>query len=287
MGQKVNPIGFRLGQTQYWRSKWYTSRDYWKSLLEDHKLRQKINELLPNAGVADILIERHGADRLRITVNSSRPGMIIGRRGKGIDDLRAELEKLAKKRVNLTVTEIRDPDLNAKLVADSIASSIQRRVSFRRAMRQAMQRTMRRGAKGIRVRVAGRLGGAEIARDESAKEGSVPLSTLRADIDYAVGVAHTTYGPIGVKVWIYKGDLPSEKEQRKLAKLRAEREQEAARKAAEEAKEQAEEGAIAEGELQEGLIISSAPEEAAGETSEAEGAEGQAPETETPEESEE
>ncbi len=255
MGQKVNPIGFRLGQTQYWRGRWFTSRDYWKSLLEDYSVRKHIRSKLAGAGLADIIIERHGGDRLRVTIMSSRPGVIIGRRGQGIDDMRLELERQVNKRVNLTVEEIRDPDLNAQLVADSIASSIQRRVSFRRAMRQAIQRTMRRGAKGVRVRCAGRLGGAEIARDESAMEGSVPLSTLRADIDYAVGVARTTYGPIGVKVWIYKGDVASEKEQRKLAKLRAE-------KARIKAEEAAIAAADAEGEAEEMAGFEQAVEEA-------------------------
>ena len=212
MGQKVHPTGFRLGVVKGWQSRWYAERDYKDLLAEDFKIRQMINKDLYNASVSRIEIERAAANQVAVTIHTAKPGIVIGRSGEKVDKLRAQLEKATRKRVRLNIVEIRTPELDAALVGRSIAEQLEKRVSFRRAMKQAVQKTMRANAKGIRVLLGGRLGGAEIARSEKEVEGKIPLHTLRADIDYGLTEAHTTFGVIGIKVWIYKGDiLPSKR----------------------------------------------------------------------------
>lgn len=206
MGQKVSPIGFRIGVIRDWEAKWYADKNYTDLLHEDLKIRKAVGKYLDNAGVSRVEIERV-ATRVRLTIHTAKPGVVIGKGGSGVDELRKKLEKLTDKQVHINIIEIKNPELDATLVADSIATQLTKRIAFRRAMRQAVVRTMRAGAKGIKVMVGGRLGGAEIARTESYHEGSVPLQTLRADIDYGFVEAHTTYGRIGVKVWIYKGQV--------------------------------------------------------------------------------
>ncbi len=211
MGQKIHPIGFRIGVIREWESKWYVDKGYSDALVEDVKLRRYIKKKLFAAAISRIEIER-AANRIKITLHTARPGIIIGRGGKGVDDLRALLERMTDKQVHVNVQEIRRPELDAQLVAENIAGQIEKRIAFRRAMRQSIQRTMRMGAKGIKVQCSGRLGGAEIARREADKQGKIPLHTLRADIDYGFAEAATTYGNIGIKVWIYRGDvLPGQK----------------------------------------------------------------------------
>lgn len=229
MGQKIHPIGFRIGVIREPESKWYADkREFSQYLLQDAKIRKHIKKSLYTAGISHVEIER-AANKVKVTVHTAKPGLIIGRGGKGVDDLRAEVEKLAGgKQVHVNVQEIRSPELNAQLVAESIAQQIERRISYKRASKQAVFRTMRMGAKGIRIRVAGRLGGAEMARVDGEKSGKVPLHTLRADIDYGFYEAATTYGNIGIKVWIYKGDVlpgtrraePTEEELNALRKPR-------------------------------------------------------------------
>ncbi|CAM3496717.1 30S ribosomal protein S3 [Hydrogenibacillus schlegelii] len=215
MGQKVSPIGLRVGIIRGWDAKWYAEKDFAALLHEDLAIRKHIETALKDAAVARIEIER-AAGRVNVTIHTAKPGMVIGRGGAEIERLRAELEKLTGKKVHIDVSEVKKPDLEAKLVAESIARQLESRVSFRRAMKQAMQRVMRAGAKGVRVMVSGRLAGAEIARTEGYSEGTVPLHTLRADIDFAVAEAHTTYGVIGVKVWIFRGEvLPKKDKARK------------------------------------------------------------------------
>lgn len=216
MGQKVNPHGLRIGIIKDWDTKWYAgAKDYSNFLVEDVKLRKYIKKKLYIAGVARIEIERAAA-KIKINIHSAKPGIIIGKQGAGIETLRKELEKMTGKSVLLNITEIKTPELNAQLVAESIAQQLEKRISFRRAMKQAMSRAMKFGAKGIKTQVSGRLGGAEIARVEHYHEGTIPLQTLRADIDYGFAEADTTYGKIGVKVWIYKGEvLPSKKKEKK------------------------------------------------------------------------
>jgi len=207
MGHKVNPIGLRVGINRTWDSRWYAEgTDYANLLLEDLGIRKYLKQRLSQAGVSRIVIERP-AKKARITIHSARPGIIIGRKGADIENLRRELSKKVGSEVNLNIVEIRKPELDAQLVADSIAQQLERRVAFRRAMKRAVQSAMRLGAQGIRINCAGRLGGAEIARTEWYREGRVPLHTLRGDVDYGVGSAHTTYGICGVKVWIYKGEI--------------------------------------------------------------------------------
>lgn len=206
MGQKIHPKGLRIGIIRDWDSKWYAEKNYADYLLEDYQIREYLKEKLYAAGISHIVIERAG-NVLRVFIHAAKPGMVIGRGGTGIEELRSALAQLTGKQVYVNVIEIKVPELAAQLVAENIAAQLEKRFPFRRAMRQAMQRTMRGGAKGIRVSVAGRLNGAEIARTEWAREGTIPLHTLRADIDYAVATAHTTYGQIGVKVWIYKGEI--------------------------------------------------------------------------------
>jgi small subunit ribosomal protein S3 len=204
LGQKVHPIGFRIGVIRDWDSKWYLDKGYAAALVEDIRIRKYIKSRLYAAAVSRMEIER-AANRIKITVHTARPGIIIGRGGKGVDELRAILERITGKQVHVNVQEVRRPEVDAQLVAESIAAQLEKRVAFRRAMRQAILRTMRMGAKGIKVGVSGRLGGAEMARRESDKQGKIPLHTLRADIDYGFTEAATTYGNIGVKVWIYRG----------------------------------------------------------------------------------
>lgn len=206
MGQKVHPNGFRLGVIRTWSSQWYAGRDYAELLHEDLKLRDYIKKRLYHTGIAKVDIERAGR-KAKVHIYTARPGLVIGQRGTEVDKLRYELEQLTGRELLINIHEVLSPEASAQLVAESIASQLQRRISFRRAMKKSIQNTMRLGAKGIRLRVAGRLNGAEIARTESAHEGSVPLHTLRADIDYGFAISHTTYGCIGVKCWIYHGEV--------------------------------------------------------------------------------
>ena len=214
MGQKVNPHGIRLGIVKTWDAKWYADKDFATNLHEDIKIRKaiKTDKQLASAGVSRIEIER-SEKRLKLTIHTAKPGMVIGRGGTGIEDIKNKLKKLTDKKIDINIMEIRQPDLDALLVAENIASQLERRIAFRRAMKQSVGRTMRLGAKGIKIACSGRLGGAEIARSESYREGSIPLHTLRADIDYGFAEANTTYGRIGIKVWIFKGEiLPDKKD---------------------------------------------------------------------------
>jgi len=208
MGQKTHPIGFRVGIIQPWVSSWYPEKkgDYAKNLAEDAKIRKFIKKKIYAAGVSRILIGRKGQN-VTITVATGKPGIVVGRGGQGIDELRTAVQKLIKKNVIIDVVEVARVDADAQLVSENIALQLEKRIAFRRAMKQAMQKTMRSGAQGIKVMVSGRLGGAEIARSEWAKEGRIPLQTLRADVDYGFSEADTMMGKIGVKVWIYKGEL--------------------------------------------------------------------------------
>jgi small subunit ribosomal protein S3 len=206
MGQKVNPIGLRLGINRTWDSRWFARKDYGALLHDDLKLRKFLDGRLTQAAVAKILIER-AARRTRITLHSARPGVVIGKKGADIDKLRSDLAKITKSEVSLNIVEIRKPEIDAKLIADGIAQQLERRVAFRRAMKRAVQSAMRFGAQGIRINCGGRLGGAEIARMEWYREGRVPLHTLRADIDFGTSTAKTTYGTCGVKVWVFKGEI--------------------------------------------------------------------------------
>ncbi|PLT35331.1 MULTISPECIES: 30S ribosomal protein S3 [Bacillaceae] len=211
MGQKVNPVGLRIGIIRDWESKWYAGKDYAELLHEDLKVREYITKRLSDASVSKVEIER-AANRINISVHTAKPGMVIGKGGTEVEALRKALNQLTGKRVHINIIEIKRADLDAKLVAENIARQLENRVSFRRAQKQAIQRTMRAGAQGIRTQVSGRLGGADIARAEHYSEGTVPLHTLRADIDYATAEADTTYGKLGVKVWIYRGEvLPTKK----------------------------------------------------------------------------
>lgn len=208
MGQKVSPHGLRVGVIKDWDSKWYADKkNFANYLVEDNEIREFVKKKLYAAGISKTLIDRQGEDKLRVTISTGRPGMVIGRDGDGIEALKKDLMKLTKKNVEVEVKEIRRAELDAQLTAESIAQALERRVSFRRAMKQALQRTMKAGAKGIKIVAAGRLGGAEIARSEKYSEGNVPLHTLRADIDYACAEADTTYGRIGIKVWINHGEI--------------------------------------------------------------------------------
>lgn len=213
MGQKVNPVGLRVGIIRDWESKWYAGKDYADLLHEDIKIREYVSKRLADASVSKIEIER-AANRVNITVHTAKPGMVIGKGGTEVEALRKALNQLTNKRVHINIMEIKRADVDAKLVAENIARQLENRVSFRRAQKQSIQRAMRAGAKGIKTMVSGRLGGADIARSESYSEGTVPLHTLRADIDYATAEADTTYGKLGVKVWIYRGEvLPTKKKE--------------------------------------------------------------------------
>ncbi len=206
MGQKVNPIGLRLGINRTWDSRWFADNDYAKMLHEDLKLREYLRSKLVQAGVSRVVIERP-AKKARITIHTARPGVVIGKKGADIEVLRKTLSKMTGNEVHLNIVEIRKPELDAQLVAENIGQQLERRVAFRRAMKRAVQSAMRLGAQGIRINCSGRLGGAEIARMEWYREGRVPLHTLRADVDYGVATAKTTYGTCGVKVWVFKGEI--------------------------------------------------------------------------------
>ncbi len=206
MGQKVNPIGIRVGINRTWDSRWFSGKDYAVKLVEDLKLREFVQDKLKAAGISKVIVER-AAKNTRVTVHTARPGVIIGKKGADIEKLRKDLSAKSGGEVSLNIVEIRKPEIDAQLVAEGIAQQLERRVSFRRAMKRAVQSALRLGAKGIRVNVSGRLAGADIARMEWYREGQVPLHTLRADLDYGVAEGLTTYGIIGVKVWIYKGDV--------------------------------------------------------------------------------
>lgn len=211
MGQKVHPIGMRVGIIRDWDAKWYAEKEYAEFLHEDLKIRKFIASKLADAAVSTVEIER-AANRVNISIHTAKPGMVIGKGGSEVENLRKELNSLTGKRVHINIVEIKKPDLDAKLVGEGIARQLENRVAFRRAQKQAIQRTMRSGAKGIKTQVSGRLNGADIARSEGYSEGTVPLHTLRADIDYAWEEADTTYGKLGVKVWIYRGEvLPTKK----------------------------------------------------------------------------
>ncbi len=212
MGQKVNPVGMRVGIIRDWESKWYAEKDFGDLLMEDVKIREQLKNKLKDSAVSHIDIER-AANRVNVTIHTAKPGMVIGKGGSEVENLRVQLSNLTNKKVHINIAEVKNAELDAVLVAESIAQQLERRISFRRAMKQAIQRSMRQGAKGIKTMVSGRLGGAEIARSEGYSEGTVPLHTLRADIDYGTAEAHTTYGRLGVKVWIYRGEVlpPSKK----------------------------------------------------------------------------
>lgn len=210
MGQKTNPIGFRLGVTRTWDSRWFAKKNYSELLHEDLVIRKFLKKKLFQAGISKIEIER-AASKVKVNIYSARPGLIIGKKGSGVDSLRAEVQALTKNELLLNVLEVRKPEIDATLVSESIASQLEKRVAFRRAMKKAMATAIKMGVKGIKVRCSGRLGGAEIARTEGYSEGSIPLHTLRADIDYGTAEASTTYGLIGIKTWIYKGDVPLRK----------------------------------------------------------------------------
>jgi small subunit ribosomal protein S3 len=212
MGQKIHPIGFRLAVTRGWTSKWFASRDYAKTLNEDIRVRGFLKKRLASASVSKVVIERP-AKNARITIFSARPGVVIGKKGEDIERLRGELQRIMAVPVHVNIEEVRKPEVDAQLVADSIAGQLEKRVMFRRAMKRAMQNAMRLGAQGIKIMSAGRLNGAEIARTEWYREGRVPLHTLRADIDYGLAEAKTTYGIIGIKVWVYRGNMLAPGEQ--------------------------------------------------------------------------
>jgi len=205
MGQKVNPVGFRVGITRGWESVWYAEKNFGQQLRDDIRLRRYVKQRLMHAGVSRIIIERP-ADKVKITVHTARPGVVIGKKGAEIESLRQDLSKFAGKEVQVYIVEIRRPEAEAQLIAENIAFQLEKRIAFRRAMKRAMQGAQRMGAKGIKVQCSGRLGGADIARIEGYREGRVPLHTMRADIDYGFAEAKTTYGIIGVKVWVFNGE---------------------------------------------------------------------------------
>lgn len=217
MGQKVNPHGFRVGVIKDWDSRWYASKkDFANYLIEDVKLREMLKKKLYHAGISKIEIER-AANRVKINIFTAKPGIVIGKGGTGVETLKKEIENFTKKATVLNIVEVKSPDNDAQLVAENIASQLERRISFRRAMKQTMQRTMKTSAKGIKTQVSGRLGGTDIARSEGYHEGTIPLQTIRADIDYGFAEANTTYGKIGVKVWIYKGEVLPKVKNRSVA----------------------------------------------------------------------
>ena len=210
MGQKVNPLGFRLGITKTWKSKWYEERNYAKWLKEDLKIREFVKKEHYATGISSIEIER-SPNKVKVTVHTAKPGIVIGKRGAGVEKLKKDLQSLSNSEVILNIVEVRKPELDAQLVAEGVATQLERRVSFRRAMKKAVTTTLKFGAKGIRIACSGRLGGAEMSRREWYREGRVPLHTLRADISYGYAIARTTYGVIGVKVWIFRGEILEEK----------------------------------------------------------------------------
>lgn len=206
MGQKVNPVGLRLGIVKGWDSAWFGGKDFSDKIVEDHKIRKYIQARIPKGGISKVIIERT-LKRITLTIHTARPGVVIGKGGSEVDKIKEELKKLTGKDLQINIFEIKRPELDAKLVGESIAQQLQARISYRRAMKQAIASAMRVGAQGIKVKVSGRLGGAEMARSEQYKEGRIPLHTLRADIDYAISEANTVYGKIGIKVWIFKGEV--------------------------------------------------------------------------------
>ncbi|SHF09988.1 SSU ribosomal protein S3P [Seinonella peptonophila] len=206
LGQKVHPIGLRIGVIRDWDSKWYAGKEYADLLHEDIQIREYLEKRLKDAALSRVEIER-AANRVNISIYTAKPGLVIGKGGQEVDSIRQALVKLTGKQVHININEVKKPELDAKLVAENIAQQLERRIAFRRAMKQSIQRTLRAGAQGVRTQVSGRLGGADIARTEGYSEGTVPLHTLRADIDYGFAEAHTTYGRIGVKVWIYRGEV--------------------------------------------------------------------------------
>jgi small subunit ribosomal protein S3 len=210
MGRKVHPIGFRLGTTRPWLAKWYADRDYTALVREDMRIRELVTRTLANASVSQVEIER-GINYVTVTVHSAKPGIVIGKGGANVESLRNNIAKLTDKKVKLEIKEILQPELDAVLVAQNVAGQLSRRIAFRKAIKQSIQRTLKAGAKGVRIQVSGRLGGSEMSRTEWDREGRIPLGTLRADISYGVVHAHTTYGRIGVKVWIYRGDVLGER----------------------------------------------------------------------------
>jgi small subunit ribosomal protein S3 len=222
MGRKVNPIGFRLGIVSDWESKWFAERNYTEQLHEDIRIRKLVMKELQRAGISKVELER-SANKVDVALYTSKPGIVIGKQGANVERIRQMLEKEVGKKVHLKIEEIKVPEIDARLIAESIAEQIGRRVAYRRAMKHAVQQAMRRGAKGVKIRLGGRLGGAEMSRTVTEMDGRVPLHTLRADIDYGVVHAHTTYGRIGVKVWVYKGEvLPARKDEVTEASLTAE-----------------------------------------------------------------
>lgn len=210
MGQKVHPHGFRLGYIYDWNSKWFADKNYTEQLHEDLSIRRSIEKLLPDAGIARVEIERN-ANQITVAVHTARPGIVIGRGGQRVDELRNTLEQVSGRKIRVNINEIRLPEVEAPLVARAVAEQIERRVAHRRAIKQAALRAMQRGAKGVRIRISGRLGGADMSRTDQERQGRVPLHTLKADVDYGTAEARTTLGRIGVKVWIYKGDLVVER----------------------------------------------------------------------------
>ncbi len=213
MGQKVHPHGFRLGYIYGWQSRWFAEKHYTALLHEDLTIRRTLSEMLVDAGVSNVEIDRN-ANQVTVTIHTARPGIVIGRGGQRVDEVRKELERLTGRRLRVNIVEIRMPEMDAALVARAVADQLERRVSHRRAMKQAVARTMQRGVEGIKIRVGGRLGGSEMSRTDTEMVGRVPLHTLKADIDYGTAEAHTTLGRIGVKVWIYKGDIAPEVKER-------------------------------------------------------------------------
>ncbi|MDI7247416.1 MAG: 30S ribosomal protein S3 [Bacillota bacterium] len=210
MGHKVHPLGLRLGIIKDWSAKWYDKKGYQELVHEDREIRQFVKTRFYNAGISRVDIER-AATRVKVNIHTARPGMVIGRGGQEVEQLRRDLEAITGKHISVNIVEVKNPEVDAQLVAENIAAQIEKRISFRRAMKQALSRAMKMGAQGMKVKVGGRLAGAEIARTEGYSEGKIPLHTLRADIDYGFAEAHTTYGRIGVKVWIYKGEVLPER----------------------------------------------------------------------------
>jgi small subunit ribosomal protein S3 len=215
MGQKINPIGLRLGINKTWDSRWFSSDSYADKLHEDIKIRKHVKKSLHQAGVSKVIIERTGK-KCHVSIHTARPGVVIGKKGADIDKVKKDVQKFTKDEVHVNIIEVRKPDLDSTLVAESIAQQLERRVAFRRAMKRAVQSALRMGAEGIRINVSGRLGGSEIARMEWYREGRVPLHTLRADVDYGIASALTTYGVIGVKVWIFKGEILKDQELQRM-----------------------------------------------------------------------
>jgi small subunit ribosomal protein S3 len=221
MGQKVHPHGFRLGYIYDWNSKWFADRTYTELLHEDLAIRESIRNALPDAGISRVEIERN-ANQVTVSIHTARPGIVIGRGGQRVDEMRTKLEKMIKGKVRVNINEVRVPEIEAPLVARAVAEQIERRVAHRRAIKQAALRAMQRGAQGIRIKISGRLGGSDMSRKDQERQGRVPLHTLKADVDYGTSEARTTLGQIGVKVWIYKGDIEAERERRRAAAAAAE-----------------------------------------------------------------